>query len=152
MFIWGAQDGQMEWFEMPGVISELNDDKKYKCIRAHLHLFCPSIRVRVSVQATDRIGVTLHLRLGHPRQWQFLVACSSDHVNQWLSTWALHNLGRTRTSVSKEIATRSNELGHRCLRQKSWTRTQINVNTKHQFTCFHCVRAQARMLRPRSRM
>ena len=89
---------------------------------------------------------------GHPRQWPFLVACSSDHVNRLLWACALHNLGRTRTSESEEIDTCSNELGHGHPRQKSRTRTRISVNTKHQFSCFDCVRARTRMLGPRSRM
>ena len=89
---------------------------------------------------------------GYPRPWPFLVACSSDHVHGRLWACALHNLEWTPTSVSEEIATCSDELGHGRPRQKSRTRTRISVNTKHQFTCFDCVRARTRILGPRSRM
>ena len=81
-----------------------------------------------------------------------LVACSSDHVNRRLWACALHNLRRTRTSTSKEIATCNDEFGHGRPRQKSRTWTLISVNTKHQFTYFDCIRARARMLGLRFRM
>ena len=81
-----------------------------------------------------------------------LIACSSNHVHRRLSACALHNLRRTGTSASEEIATCSDELGHGSPRQKSRTRTRISVNTKHQFTCFDCVRARTRMLGPRFRL
>ena len=87
---------------------------------------------------------------GQPRQWPFLVA--SHHKKRRLWACTLHNLGQTRTSVSEEIATCSDELGHRRPRQKSQPRTRTSVNAKQQFTCFDYVRARTRMLRPRSRM
>ena len=87
---------------------------------------------------------------GQPRQWPFLVA--SHHKKRRLWACTLHNLGRTRTSISEEIATCSDELGHGRPRQKSRTRTRTSVNAKQQFTCFDYVRARTRMLRPRSRM
>ena len=59
---------------------------------------------------------------------------TSDRVNRQLWACALHNLGQTQTSASKEIATRSNELRHGRPRQKSRTQTRISVNTKHWFT------------------
>ena len=113
-------------------------------LRGHLHLHCPSIRVRVSVRAPDRILFTKAMAI--------FIACSSDHVHRQLWACALHNLGRTLTSTSEAIATCGDELGHGCLRQKYSTQTSISVNRKHQFSCFDCVRARTRMLRPKSRM
>ena len=55
-------------------------------------------------------------------------------------------------STSEEFATCSEELGLGSPRHKSRTQTRISVNTKHQFTCFDCVRAPTRMLGQRSRM
>ena len=108
-----------------------------------------SLRARVHVQAPDKILFTLLWGLD-PRSSEaiaILVACSGDHVNRQLWACTLHNLRQTRTSTCEEIATFSDELGHGWLRQKSLTWTQISVpNTKHQFTCFYCVRAQTRML------
>ena len=51
------------------------------------------------------------------------------------------NLGRTWASVSEEITTCSDELGHWHLRLKSWTQTLIRVDTKHKISCFDCVLA-----------
>ena len=98
-------------------------------VRAHLQLHCQSIR------APDSVLFTLHPRL-RSVVMATLVTCSSDYVNRQLWACALHNLGRTWTSVPEKIATCSDKLGHRCPRQKSRTQTQISVNTKHKFTGF----------------
>ena len=117
-------------------------------------IYTYTVRVSVSESVSETLTeLCLHyIRGSDPRQWPFLVACGSDHVNRQLWACASHNLGRTRKSESEEIATCSDELGHGRTRQKSQTRTRISVNTKHQFTCFDCVRARTRMLGPRSRM
>ena len=96
-----------------------------------------------------------YIRGSDPRSSEamaILEACSSDHAHGHLWACALHDLGRPRTSASEDFTTCSDELGLGRPRQKSRTRTRISVNTKHQFTCFDCVRARTRMLGPRSRM
>ena len=113
--------------------------------------------VRASVLESVSESLTefcLHyIRSSDPRSSEapaILVACSSDYVNRRL--WASMRIARTRTSASEEIATGSDELGHGRPRQKSRTQAQTSVNTKHQFTCFDCVRARTRMFGLRSRM
>ena len=120
-----------------------------KSVRENLHLNCLSICARVRIlriRSPDRVLFTLHPRLGSEvlrGHGHF-----GSHMNRQLWACALHNLGRTWTSTSKEIATCSDELGHGRMRQKFLTRTWISVNMKHQFTCFDCVWAQTRMLGP----
>ena len=94
----------------------------------------------------------VYLIQGHLRPWLFLVACSSNHVNRRLWACAFHNLGQTPTSVSEEIASCSDKLGHWFPRQKSRTWTRISVNMKHQFNCFDCAWARTWILWPRSQM
>ena len=123
-------------------------------LRAHLHLHCLSIRVRVCARPWQNCVYTTSKAWirGHPSPWPFWAKFGSNHVNSRLWVRTFHNLGGTRTSASEEMATCSDELGHRRPRQKSQTQNWISVNTKHQLTCFDCVRAWTRILGPRSRL
>ena len=122
-------------------------------IRAHLHLYCPSIRARIRVRAPDRVLFTLHPRLGSEiirghghfgsMQWQPCEQAAFGHAHIQPRT----NLD-VRVRGNHYIC--SDELGHGRPRQKFQTQTRISANTTHQFTCFDCVQAGTPMLGLRS--
>ena len=97
------------------------------------------------LRAPDRVLFTLHPRLG------------SEVIRRHMAILAALSMCTAQPRMNSDVRFRGNrytsdELGHGRPRQKSWTRTRISVNTKHQFTCFDCVPARTRMLGPRSQM
>ena len=91
-------------------------------IRAHLHLHCPRIHVRVSVWDPDRIVFTLHPRLGtevirvHCHFGPYLVATTRTGGFEHARFITSHVLGRPRKSLhvamSSDMDVRDKNLGH----------------------------------------
>ena len=112
-------------------------------LRTHLHLHCLSIRVR----APDKILFALRPRLGSEVIW-----AHGHFYLQGRRAVVGMRIAQPGTSESEEIATCSDGLRHSRLCLSTRTQTRTSVNTKHQFSCFDCVRAWTRILGPGSRM